>query len=79
MRFIEYRLASWAEEDGVKARGQVGFRKNHRTNDDLFVLRSLIDKPKQCRQRSGRGNCTVALLLSGNFFKAFDNIPRAVL
>ena len=25
---IERRLASWAEEHGVKARGQAGFRKN---------------------------------------------------
>ena len=53
MKFIEYRLALWAEEHGAKARGQVGFRKG--STDSLFVLRSLNDKPKQSRQRSGRG------------------------
>ena len=41
---IERRLASWAEEHGVKGRGQADFRKNYRTTDNIFVLRSLIDK-----------------------------------
>ncbi len=48
---IERRLASWAEEHGVKARGQAGFRKNYRTTDNIFVLRSLIEKQKQARQK----------------------------
>ena len=42
---IEYRLAAWAEEHGVKARGQAGFKKDHRTTDNVFVLRSLIACP----------------------------------
>ena len=53
---IERRLASWAEKHGAKARGQAGFRKDHRTTDNVFVLRSLIDKQKQSRQRGGSGN-----------------------
>ena len=48
---IECRLALWAEKHGVKARGQAGFRKDYRTTDNVFVLRSLIDKQKQSRQR----------------------------
>ena len=52
---IERRLASWAEEDGVKARGQAGFRKNYRTTDNIFLLRSLIENQKQARQKGGNG------------------------
>ena len=52
---FECRLAAWAEEHGVKARGQAGFRKDHRTTDNVFVLRSLIDKQKQSRQKGGSG------------------------
>jgi hypothetical protein len=52
---IERRLASWAEEHGVKARGQAGFRKNYRTIENIFVLRSLIDKQKQAEQKGGSG------------------------
>ena len=51
---IESRLG-WAEEHGVKARGQAGFEKNYHTTDNTFVLRSLIDKQKQSRQRRGSG------------------------
>ena len=43
----ERRLASWAEGHAVKAKGQVGFRKDFRTTDNIFVLRSLIDKQQQ--------------------------------
>ncbi len=52
---IERRLASWAEEHRVKARGQAGFHKNYRTTDNIFVLRSLIEKRKQARQKRGSG------------------------
>ena len=73
---IESRLASWAEDHGVKARGQAGFRKDHRTTDNVFVLRSLIDKQKQSRQRGGSGKLYCCFV---DFRKAFDTIPRTVL
>ena len=53
---IERRLASWAEEHGVKARGQAGFRKSYRSCDTHFVLRSLMGKQKQARQ-TGKLSC----------------------
>ena len=73
---IERRLASWAEEHGVKARGQAGFRKNYRTTDNIFVLRSLIDKQKQARQKGGSGKLYCCFV---DFKKAFDTVPRALL
>ncbi len=73
---IERRLASWAEEHGVKARGQAGFRKNYRTTDNIFVLRSLIDKQKQAKQKGGSGKLYCCFV---DFKKAFDTVPRALL
>ena len=69
---IERRLASWAEEHGVKARGQSGFRKNYRTTDNIFVLRSLIEKQKQARQKGGSGKLYCCFV---DFKKAFDTVP----
>ncbi len=73
---IERRLASWAEEHGVKARGQAGFRKNYCTTDNIFVLRSLIEKQEQTRQKGGSGKLYCCFV---DFSKAFDTVPRALL
>ncbi len=35
---LEARLSSWAEERGLRARGQAGFRKDFRTMDNLYIL-----------------------------------------
>ncbi len=35
---LEARLSSWAEERGLRARGQVGFRKDFRTTNNLYIL-----------------------------------------
>ena len=48
---LEQRIASWAEKQGVKAKGQAGFRKDFRTTDNIFILRSLIEKQRQTRQK----------------------------
>ena len=44
---LDHRIAVWAEDEGIKAKGQTGFRKDFRTTDNIFVLKSLIDKQKQ--------------------------------
>ena len=62
---LEQRIASWAEEHAVKAKGQAGFRKDFRTTDNIFILRSLIDKQKQSRQKGKLASCTAALWTSG--------------
>ena len=50
LNILEQRIASWAEKHGVKAKGQAGFRKNFRTTDNIFIMRSLIDKQWRTRQ-----------------------------
>ena len=73
---LEQRIASWAEEHAVKAKGQAGFRKDFRTTDNIFILSSLIGKQKQCRQKGKAGKLYCCFL---DFRKAFDTVPRAVL
>ena len=68
---LDHRIAVWAEGEGIKAKGQAGFRKNFRTTDNIFVLKSLIDKQKQTHGKLY--SCFV------DFKKAFDTVPRGLL
>jgi len=36
---LDHRIAFWAEDEGIKAKGQAGFRKDFRTTDNIFVLK----------------------------------------
>jgi len=38
---LDKRLNEWAKQHGLRAKGQVGFRKDYRTTDQLFILRTL--------------------------------------
>jgi hypothetical protein len=40
---LEARLSSWAEERGLRARGQASFRKDFRTTDNIYILRMFIE------------------------------------
>jgi len=40
---LDKRLSKWVEQHGLRAKGQVGFRKDYRTTDRLFILRTLIE------------------------------------
>jgi hypothetical protein len=40
---LNKRLSEWVEQHGLRAKGQAGFRKNYRTTDQLFILRTLIE------------------------------------
>ena len=68
---LDHRIAVWAEDEGIKAKGQAGFRKDFRTTDNIFVLKSLIDKQKQTHGKLY--SCFV------DFKKAFDMVPRGLL
>ncbi len=67
---LEQRIASWAEEHAVKAKGQAGCtttclplgftgmlygRKDYRTTDNISTLWSLVDKRRQSRQKGKAG------------------------
>ncbi len=73
---LDHRIAAWAEDEGIKAKGQAGFRKEFRTTDNIFVLKSLIDKQKQTRQKNKNGRLYCCFV---DFKKALDTVPCAVL
>ena len=73
---LEQRIATWAEEHAVKAKGQAGCQKDFRTTDNTFVLRSLIDKQRQTRLKRNAGKLFGCFV---DFRKVFGSVPRAVL
>ena len=73
---LEQRSATWAETHNVKAKGQAGFRKDYRTTDNIFVLRSLIDRQREARQKGKAGKLYCCFV---DIRKAFDTVPRHLL
>ena len=69
---INERLTSWAEEKGLRAEGQAGFREDRRCSDHLLALRTLIEQ-----QRARKGGKLYACFV--DFRKAYDTIPRDLL
>ena len=65
---LNEKLMTWTEQHQLRARGQAGFRKDHRTTDQTFVVRSLIGKAKADKQPLY--SCFV------DFKKAYDTVPR---
>jgi hypothetical protein len=43
---LDKRLSEWAEQHGLCVKGQVGFRKDYCTTDQLFILQTLIEQSK---------------------------------
>jgi hypothetical protein len=68
---LEARLSNWVEERGLRARGQAGFRKDFRTTDNLYILRTLIEQNTHKREKV---YCCFV-----DFRKAFDIVPRDLL
>ena len=65
---LEARLSEWAECSGIRADGQAGFCKGHRTVDHVYTLHALITQAK--RSKSKLFCCFVDIK------KALDSIPR---
>ena len=72
---IDKRLSSWTEANDLRARGQAGFRADHRTTDNVFILQTLIDQAKTHLNAKKRKLYTCFV----DFSKAFDTIPRDLL
>jgi hypothetical protein len=68
---LEKRLSDWVEQHGLRAKDQPRFRKDYRTTDQLFILRTLI---KQSKAKKKPLYCCFV-----DFKKAFDTVPREVL
>ncbi len=69
---LDQRIATWTENNNLRAKGQAGFRRDYRTTDNLFILKTLLEKRKS-RTKAKLYCCFV------DFKKAFDSIPRSVL
>ena len=70
---LERRISSWAETNGLRAAGQAGFRRDHRTTDNVFILRTLIESCKAMKSSHQHGMLYTCFV---DFRKAFDTIPR---
>ena len=68
---LDHRIAVWAEGEGIKAKGQAGFRKDFRTTKNIFVVKSWIDKQKQMHGKLY--SCFV------DFKKACDIVPHGLM
>jgi hypothetical protein len=68
---LESRISQWAETNDVRAKGQAGFKKDFRTTNNLFILRTLTEQARF--QKKQLYTCFV------DFKKAFDTIPRDLL
>ena len=64
-------MSAWAEDQLLRAQGQAGFRKDHRTVDQVFVLSTLIANARKSKRKLY--SCFV------DFKKAFDTVPRQQL
>ena len=68
---LDHRIAVWAEGEGIKAKRQAVFRKDFCTTDNIFVLKSLIDKQKHMHGKLY--SCFV------DFKNAFYTVPFGLL
>jgi hypothetical protein len=66
------RLNEWIEKRGAILECQMGFRKGRRTVDDIFILRTIIDK--YLSQKRGK-----VYWLLVDLQKAFDTVEREAL
>ncbi len=41
-RILHKRISKWVKQHGLHAKGEVGFHKDYRTIDQVFILRILI-------------------------------------
>ncbi len=68
---LDKRLSKWAKQHGLHAKGQVGFRKDYRSTNQLFILRTLIEQSKA--KKKSLYCCFVDLK------KVFDTVSREAL
>lgn len=65
------RMDSWAEEQGLRAKCQAGFRKGRSTTDNVFLLQHAIE--------ASRANHKPLYAAFIDFKKAYDTINRQLL
>jgi len=68
---LESHISQWAKTIDLRVKGQVGFKKDFRTIDNLFIFRTLTEQAKF--QKKKLYTCFVDLK------KAFHTVPRDLL
>ena len=68
---IGTRVERWAEENNLLPTEQFGFRKNHRTSDCIFILKTCIES--KTKQKKSLYSCFV------DFRKAFNRVCQLCL
>ena len=48
---LEARATPWAEESKCRARGQAGFKKDHRTTDQMFIIRTSLQQAAHAKHK----------------------------
>ncbi len=65
---LESRISQWAETNDLRAKGQVGFRKDFKTTDNLFILRTLTEQARFQKKK--------LYTYFVDFKKAFNTVPK---
>lgn len=68
---LNSRLTDWLERHNLRARGQAGFRRDHRTADHMLLLQTLVEQ-----QRAAGEPLYVCFV---DYQKAYDSVPRHLL
>ena len=68
---LERRVSNYAEEAGLRAEGQFGFRRRRGTSHPVFVLRTLQEQQRRCG-----GQLWVCFV---DFKQAYDRVRRDLL
>jgi hypothetical protein len=43
-KILQYRISSYIEENNLIEDNQAGFRQDYRTTDEIFILKTLLNK-----------------------------------
>ena len=73
---LERRISSWAEDKGLRASRQAGFREDHHITDNILIMRTLIESSKALKTSKQHGMLYACFI---DFRKAFDTVPREKL
>ena len=66
---LNTRTSKYLEDKSFTGREQAGFRKNHRTSDQIFILKTIVDK---YIHKSGKGNKLYICFI--DLKKVFDTV-----
>ena len=48
---FEARTTAWAEHRKCRAKGQAGLRKDFCTNDQIFIIRTLVQQARHAKRK----------------------------